>query len=400
MKKHLLKLLTVFSVIIFFNSCQDKPLDLFFENQFPETDSNVIYIDGSLAVPILDSYFTLQDFIPSTDSSLWAEVDQNNLVHLRMYFKDAVVLTADQIYPDYFVGGNDVVPANTIIHRDSASGTSDWNKLKVYQSALSGHLFFNDPRISFIFKNEIPIVTFFRLDSLRFLRPDNTILEENNIGTYTIDAPTQDGEVAVSKITFTKQEIPSLENLFAPIPKRISVGITGGSHQDQSTPYAIHQDDKLSLDVDIDLPLIAHLNDLILGDTSNFTLPADTAREITAITLKLIIDNDFPVSGVGQIIFIDSTGNEIMRVFDNPGWTFDAAQVDQQGISTESVKSQMIKTLTHEQVNLLRDKNVAKAIMTVRLNSPNSQNGFDVRIYGWYKIGVKLGVKIDYNLSH
>ncbi len=403
MKRLILKWLSLsVFLLLFFSSCKDKPFDKFFESQFPEAShADGIYIDGSFAVPIIDSYFTLENFIPSTDSSLWAEVDDQDLVHLRMYFKDIVVFTAKEIYPNYF-NGNDVVPQGTLIAKDSASANSTFEKLKVYQNALSGHLFFDDPRITFIFKNEIPIVTFFRLDSLRFLRPDNTVLEEDNIGKYTIGAPQNDGEVVTSSVKFTKNEIPSLENLFAPIPKRMSVGITAGSDQNQTTPFDIHQNDKISLDVDIDLPLIAHLNDLTMGDTSDFVLEKDTAQEITAITLKLIIDNEFPVTGLAQITFTDSLYRPILRVFEDSGWEFASAEIDQQGISTASVESKMTVTLTHDDVKLLQEKGVQHLIMTVTLNSPkpNNDTEFDVRIYGWYKLGVKLGVKFDYAINY
>ncbi len=381
-------------MILILGACK-KPIEDFINEQFPEPSnmSTDIMIDGAVAAPILNTYLKLENFIPHTDSSFWAEVDSNDLVHLKMYFRDVASLTAVDIF-------GDSLP--TLYMEDSANIRTDTSKLKVYENALSGHLFFNDPRIYFIFKNEIPVVTFFRLDTLFFHRVDGTAFEHTEDTKYPINAPTQPNTVDTTSILIDKNRIPGLEDLFSPIPQYVSAFITVGNDSIQ-TPDPLNPvlpQQKISLDVFVDLPLDAHLLDLVMGDTVNFSLDTNV-EQIQSVTLKLILDNEFPVGGISQLTFVDTNDNGgiddvIMELFPGEGWKFEPAITNPNGESTSSVVSFVQIRLTQGQIDTLTRFHASKIIMTTKLNSYQSHTGQDVKIYGWYKLGVKLGIKVDY----
>ncbi len=384
-------------VLVFLSACE-KPFNDFLNEQFPEPSnmSSDILIDGEVAVPILDTYLSLENFIPHSDSSFWAEVDSADLVHLKMYFRDVAYLTAIDIYGS---------PLPTIYQKDSANIRTDTSKLKIYEKALSGHLFFNDPRIYFIFKNEIPIVNFFRLDTLFFHRIDGTAFEHTEDTKYYINAPTQVNTVDTTSVLIDKNRIPGLEDLFSPIPKFVSAFITIGNDQVQ-TPDPLNPvlpQQKVSLDVFVDLPLDAHLVDLVMGDTINFSLDTNV-EEIESVTIKLILDNEFPVGGVSQLSFADTNDNGqiddiIMNLFPDSGWEFAPAITDPNGTTTSSVVSSIKLVLTQGQIDTLNRFHASKVILTTNLNSYQSHTGQDVKIFGWYKLGAKLGVKVKYNAN-
>lgn len=401
MKKINLKLfmLLFISISIIFSSCK-KDIGEFLNEQFPEPNnmSNDILINGQVAAPLVDTKLTLRNFIPSTDSSLWAEVDSNDLVHLRMYFKNVLDLKASDIYGLPIVG---VVPA------DSATIKTDTNKLKIYDNVLSGHLFFNDPRFTFIIKNEIPITTFIRFDSIVLYKDGEVFLAARDENKHYIDAPTQPGEIKKTSILVDKNSIPDFEQFFSPIPKFTSFQITAGSDQNQTVPAsyggALTGNEKIKVDVDIDLPLDAHLVDFVMGDTIPFVVDSiKNIEQIKSVTFKMILDNEFPVGGKIQASFVDTNNNggiddTIMTLFDGDGWDFQTAITDPNGVTTSSVVSEMIVTLTQEQLDRLKKYHASKILISAKFNSYQSQTGQDIKIFGRYQLGVKMGIKVDYS---
>lgn len=390
--------LLLLSGLLIINSCK-KPFDEFLNEQFPEptSTSSDFLIDGAIAVPIINTSFTLSNFIPDTDSSFWAEVDENDLVHLRMYFKDVVSYTASQIY-----GMPVIVP----VLPDSISSSTDTSKLKLYQNALSGHLFFDDPKFTFIVKNEIPIVTFFKIDTIRLISPiyDTTYVRSHK--KYNINAPTTQFQTVTTPIVVDKNELPDFENFFSPIPKYLSFYVTAGSDEIQTLPIGfpvIVGNEKVSIDVDVDLPVDAHLVDFVLGETVDFSLDSiENYDQIKSVTIKLILDNEFPVGGLSQVSFVDTNNageidDTILNLFEGDGWEFVPSITNPNGLTTSSVVSQVTIEVNQDQIALLKQNHASQIIVSSKLNSYQSATGQDVKIFGFYKLGLKLGFKVNYS---
>jgi len=392
-----LLLVILISIGISVTSCK-KDIGEFVNEQFPEPNnmSSDILIDGEIAVPLLDTKLTLRNFIPSTDSSLWAEVDSNDLVHLRMFFKDVLSLKSADIYGMPIAG---IVPA------DSVTFKTDSNKIRIYDNALEGHLYFNDPRFTFIVKNEIPITTFVRIDSIILQNSSGEFLDARDETKHVIGAPTTPGEMVTTNILIDKTKIPDFENFFSPIPKFVQFIFTSGSDHSQTIPAtyggALTGQEKVKVDVDIDLPLEAHLVDFVIGDTIPFSLDTNI-EQIKKVTLKLILDNEFPLGGNIQLSFVDTNDNGgiddiIMNLFEGDGWTFKPSITNSQGVTTSAVRSQMTVELTQGQLDTLKMYHASEIVLTANLNSYQSDTGQDVKIYGAYQLGVKLGIKVDYS---
>jgi len=390
--------LLIFSGLLIISSCE-KDFKEFLNEQFPEptSTSTDMLIDGEIAAPILNTSFTLSNFIPSRDSSLWAEIDDDDLVHLRMYFTDIASFTSSAIY-----GTPVIIP----ILPDSMSAYTDTSKLKVYENALSGHLFFNDPQFKFIIKNEIPIVTFFKIDSLRLISPafDTTFVRSHK--KYYINAPTTQFDLDTTNITVDKVEFPGFEDFFSPIPKFVACNVTVGNDEIITTlpPTfpAIVGNEKISIDLDVNLPLEARLEDLVMGETVPFSIDSiENYEEIQSITIKLILDNDFPVGGLSQVSFADTNNHGgiddiILNLFGDEGWEFAPSITNPQGLTTSSKRSQITLEITQEQLTLLKNNHASMIIVNMNLNSYQSDTEQDVKIFGFYQLGVQLGFKINY----
>jgi hypothetical protein len=399
-----LKFFTIFAIpatIIF--SCRKK-FD-FVEIKNLDTDS--LHFEGTVAAPILNTSLTLGNFFPDTDSTLWIEQDANKLIHLRM----SMHVTEYQV-SQIFTGIPYPTPTGFPFPADSIQIRSDQFKLKVYSNMFAGHLFFRDPRINLKFTNQIPIVTYFRLDTLTFLTGNGSTLSNTQVKSYTIQAPISAGQTAVTNITIDKNTVSILPDVFSPIPKFVSFAVTIGSQGTQTAAFSMTGNEKIKVDADIDLPVDARLEDLVMADTIPFKWETGTYSEIKSATLKLFLNNGFPADASTQVYFADTTntggiGNLVDSVFTDltdpnittHGWHLKSAQTDAVGQVTIPSVCRLLVTLDHARIENLKQHHAAKMIITATLNSYNSSTGQYVKMYSFYKIGIKAGIKADYSFD-
>ena len=373
--------------------------------EFSNIDDS-LHLTGSVAIPLLDTKFTLGQYIPHIDSSLWVESDADDLMHLRMYYKDLITLTMSQIY-----SGETPASQGTVITAQTYDMRSDTSKMKVHDKSLSGHLFFRDPKITFKFNNSIPLLSFFRLDTITFHDVNETQITHTENTDHTIKFPTISGISVKDSILIDKNVVPDLPSVFSPIPKYISFYVTAGSRDDQALPFGVTGEEEIKIDVDIDLPLDARLEDLVLGDTIPLDWGDATYSQAKEVEIRIEFDNGFPVEAISQIYFADSTyngdpKNYIDSVFtdvsqasiDERGWILEGAGIDGSGIVTiPTPVSRIVTIIDQARVQNLKDKHATKFIVKTQLNSRQSHDPTQyVRLYSYYKFGVKLAVRLDF----
>lgn len=389
-------------------SCRNYDNEMFPEIDKLQTDS--FHLEGSVAAPIINTKLQLGKFIPSSDSSLWAEVDNEGLIHLRMYYEDLISFQMNEIYPGLnYAGSNQgtTVPANTGTMR------TEPEKMDVYSNMLAGHLFFNNPKITFVINNQIPIVTKFRMDTVYFYDMYDERITHAEDQFRTIGAPDAQGGEVEHHTTIDTSNVPTLDEAFSPVPRKVGFFITAGTTQESTLPYDVTGSETLSADVDIDLPLESRLEDLVMGDTIPFSWEDTNYEQAKVLTLKIEFDNGFPFEGIGQIYFADTTNtgevtpaNLIDSAFTDTsspyiiqnGWKFDSAPTNGVGIVTESKKSLINITLTQERVQNLQTKGATHIILRGVFNhDPANQNpNIYVRMMDDYELGIKISVKLDY----
>lgn len=391
-------------VLLSINSCRKN----FTLDEFDRLNNDSLHFEGSVAIPIVNTELTLANFIPANDSSLWIEIDADDLVHLRMYYNDLFSIRMNQVFdiPYPALAGIPIPPDTTEIIE------SDTSKMKVYNSMVSGKLFFKNPKVSFLIDNMIPIVTFFKMDTITFYDSDENAISHTSHTEYTINAPTIAGESSFTEVVIDTTEMPILPEIFSPVPQYISFNISTGSHTIQNLPFDVTGEEEMKIDVDIDLPLTARLDTVIMSDTTDFDWSGDTYQQIKSATLKIKFDNGFPIDGFSQIYFSDTTdtgeiGFYVDSVFtdlSNPfiteeGWHLESAETDAAGIVTISNESEIVIFLDQERIKYLQDSHASKIIIIGKLNSYDSNTGFFIKILGSYTMGVQIAVKADFDAS-
>lgn len=395
--KNLVNKIAVFllTIALIGTSCQ-KSFDEFFKEQFPETNnlSTDLYIDGEVAAPLLNTSFSLVNFIPTNlDSSLWVQIDAEKVIHLRMYFKEIFSISASDVF-------GCPIPGN--IPADSFSFSSDTNKLKIYDKTFEGHVYFNDPKFKIILSNKIPIITFLKIDTLRFHSEAYSTVYTTPFQKIYINRPFTPTEISKTEIEINKQKLPGLELTFSPVPKFISFRITTGTDIPQtfnSAQFPDICDRKITADLDIDLPLNIRIDNLVMGDTFPFPELKDNIEQIDSVKIKLFIDNDIPIGGKLNLSIADTNSsgivsNIIMKILEN--WNFAPAETNTQGFTVKSGKSVLIYKFSQADLKNLKDNKASKYILNVKLDSYNTTQLQQAKILSNYKIKVKMGVKISY----
>lgn len=377
-------------------------------DELSNLNNDSLHFEGSIAVPIVNSELTLVNFIPSTDSSLWLEVDDTDLIHARMYYDNLLTVQMSEIFPAAYplFSGTVIPPATFEVFTDTSA-------MKIYSSMLSGKLFFDNPKISFIITNEIPVVTFFKMDTLIFHSSDDIAITHTAHTEYHIPAPTVINTNVDTVIVIDTIAIPILAEVFSPVPRFISFYLSAGSHNNQTLPFNVFGDERLNVGVDIDLPLDARLDTIIMSDTIPFAWDGETYEQIKSATLRIRLNNGFPIDGYSQIYFADTTdaggiGNIIDSVFTDlsddvsvDGWHLRPAPTDAQGyVLPAFIEDSNIEIiLDQERLNFLKNSHASKIIISGKLNSYHSDTGLFVKLLGDYKMGVQIAVKADFDAS-
>ena len=401
--KKLIKYLSIGSVLVLIifhlNSCRKN----FSLDELNKLKNDSLNLEGTFAGSIINSELSLMDFIPENDSSFWVEVDDNDLLHIRLLIDDYMVFTMNEIFPIlYPAPGGFPVPAGSKLIQ------GDTSKLKINEKMLGGKIYFKDPKITFQIDNEIPLVTFFQMDELKIYDGDKIAIDSASHSKLTITAPTDSATSVLSEFIIGKTEIPLLTDLFSPIPKYFSFELSTGSDAPQNLPYGVSGDEKMTIDVNLDFPVDIKLDTLIMSDTASFDMSNSIYNYINTAELKIKFKNGFPLDAYSQIYFantdddgvvdqiIDSVFTDVSnQLITADGWNLRSANANSEGVVISPVISDAIIVLDEEKISKLRDNNVSKIVIQAKLNSYDSQNDTYVKILSSYLMGIQIAVKAD-----
>ncbi len=398
----------IIATAVTLESCR-KIDDFFPEFRGDNIDIEATEIDGAIAMPILNTEFTIGNFIPDLDSTLWVEADANGLLHFRMFYPNVFTYKASEVFP----GIPFPVPAGTTIPANLLTVETGRLELKIYNSSLEGHLFFKNPRITFSIRNEIPMVTAFRMDTISFFGEQQNS-ETANPTLYSIPAPAEEGGTASYLQVIDTIQVPDLPAVFSPVPHLFSMVLSTGTATNQVIPYALSGNEKVTIDADVDLSMEAYLADLVRVDSVAMDMNGATFGPIASATLRIELLNELPVGGFVRIFFSDSTAstltaetNHVDSLFTDlshpnvteKGWELTAANVATFASGVVPTVNKFDITLDRARIQYLKDHNVTTMYAITVLNSKNAENQEYVKIAAALKMGLKVGIRADYETT-
>ena len=152
----------------------------------------------------------------------------------------------------------------------------------------------------------------------------------------------------------------------------------------------LHDDSRLRVSLDVEMPLSFIANDLTLADTMDFSLgDAESSTEaVKGGTFKLLVDNGFPLDAEVELVFLNQNGNEILTLFDTPAF-INPGVLDNDCIISNVERTQIEVAVGEPKMRLIQS---AEAIyIRVKFNTTSTPSCTDhIKIYSDYTFGYQL----------
>lgn len=158
---------------------------------------------------------------------------------------------------------------------------------------------------------------------------------------------------------------------------------------------------RLRMDLEAYLPFFGTATDFKQIDTTEIDIfPLDDdIEEITSVTLRLILENGFPIDGFGQIVFMDSLYNRIDSVWSNPReQILESGQVVNEVIDQVSGRTRTITDILLDRE--LLEKLEAQGMRNIELSgwaqtTTVGTNQTPVKIFQTYSMKLNLALKVE-----
>ncbi|MEP7170639.1 MAG: hypothetical protein ABI855_14810 [Bacteroidota bacterium] len=170
--------------------------------------------------------------------------------------------------------------------------------------------------------------------------------------------------------------------------------------ENQINPYGntgenfVMDTSKLTVNMEVKLPLYGTANNFILNDTVNFSV--NNLANIQSLMIRTSLENGFPIDTKFQVYFIDENYTMLDSLVYADRLLMPSASIDP--VSGKVIIS-TIKSTDHtlDRVRILKIMTAKKLILQASLTSSNNGNT-NVKIYADYKFNVNLGAIAKVNL--
>lgn len=185
-------------------------------------------------------------------------------------------------------------------------------------------------------------------------------------------------------------------DIIQPAPQTINYKVESVSNPGSSTspvnlPNFVTNLSEISLQTEVVLPLEGLAHSFVLADTLNFNFGDDFER-IDSFSLRLAVNNGFPLGTVVQLYFLDAEMQLTDSLFNEATPIFSPALINDDGIVIESVES-----ITDIGYGSSKTENIQKAkhiAIRAELETKNAKQGRVIKILDTYNVEVQLGMYI------
>lgn len=241
-----------------------------------------------------------------------------------------------------------------------------------------------DPRLKFIMNNGMGISMGLNMD-LDGVNSDGAITALNP-PPFNVAQPTVPGTSVVSEFELNNGNSNIVSFLDA-LPTNLiySGGLRLNPNNTGQTPNFLSDQDKLSVGMEIDLPMELRTQDLRFSD--EFEMALSDQEFIELLVLRFESVNGFPLDMTVKLSFLDSLGgvtdSVVMPILD-------AAEVDANGRAIQPVTNVLDVTLTERQINTLATAPSWR--ITGRVATPDLGQTA-VRLYADYTLEISMSLK-------
>lgn len=262
---------------------------------------------------------------------------------------------------------------------------------------INGTLNFETVNIELEIENEIGIDATISINHLvaKNTTTGQTVTYSGNSGPFSINRATELGLNFVSTKSFI--QLDNAADLLSILPDQfiidLDIEMNPGGNTGLYNDF-IHSGASISSKINIDIPLTASIENLVLSDTSDFEMDdLEIPEGFTEGTLSILVDNGFPLDMGLTLYFTNDFGVITDSLTSNEAILSATVDGSTQTV-TESVKTKLdFKFDKSDLENLLRStKMIAKATF-------DSANHQVVKIYDYYSMDIQFVADFNFQVN-
>lgn len=275
----------------------------------------------------------------------------------------------------------------------------DTVELEIFKNATQGQLYFLNPKIKFFFRNSFGVPLQSTIESFKiYSTTDNTYYPYQIPPQYNplnIICPNTPTYTALTKVILDTLNFPDIRNIIFNNPRYIYVKTQPKIHNSTHQNFIIDTS-RISLNVEVELPLWGKSNKWIIQDTTNFDFEKfyndsnNHIYNIEFVKFNVFAVNNSPTEAIIQVYFTDTLYNIIDSLF-NYGDILYSGITDNSGKVVQPTPKQTQITYTGQRLHGLQ--NVKKVIIRATLSTAENGNKI-VKFYATNYVDVKIGVMV------
>ncbi len=273
--------------------------------------------------------------------------------------------------------------------------------LKVFKESRPGVFQLNDSKLVLDIQNSFGIPVGIHVDTLQainFNTGNKQSLNYTGANPFVINAPSMSefGDSASTTWTIDKNN-SDVNTAVNSTPKWIHHVVHGESNPNGPNQNFITDESQIRIRSHLQMPLKGYAHSWGLRDTVKFDVGEDRFNNVDQVLIRTLINNGFPFLADVQLFLTDKDTNIIDSVYHDSRRQIKAASVDNNGdvISpSEKMTTEILKG--QRKVNLLDARFM---IVEGGARTNGALNGDEVSIYDDQKMNVKVGLKVNGDIS-
>lgn len=351
-------------------------------------------INPTIAVPLIDANFTLEELLPDdADINRFLEIDNDGF--MTLVYKESLT---DLSINDFLNGAPTPLPlSGPLLPAFDYTMPETSVDLNLNINLNGGSITFFDPKVKFIFTNFWNIPLQFSFSNMKYYADGDTVGKDVTgsfvTDTHIIGSPTIKNDSVVTNLEMNTNN-SNIDEVLSAVPDFITAGAIVGT-PGQNTPFDLTGVNDNKVDLEIDIPLNLSMNNVVFTDTLDFDLGVNSdSTKVKNLSINLSADNGFPLGMKTQVYFLDENFMILDSLFSSR-FDMEAASVSN-GLVNKRVSSNVSISIPENRMdNILNAKYMMPNIL---LRTTDATNLLPVKIYSNYDLGLQLSAKMELEL--
>lgn len=262
-----------------------------------------------------------------------------------------------------------------------------------------GAITFNNPLFTFVFDNSFGFPANVDFQNIAVETSDGqtinlqgAILNQDNIVAGPSIA--EEGTTLTTELALNKDN-SNIDQLLNAQPETLLIDVQTTSNPSSTSQYNfVSRESRLDVGVDIEIPLDLNIDGLRVTESLPFT-PPENIDQAKGLLLRLISENEMPLSGLVEIEFLNANGSTVYTL--DAQAVFDAAEVGING--RVSTPSRATTDFILDEDGILAIEDATDINLNVTISTTNADQGANVKLFDDYELNFTVAGQLDLALT-